>query len=230
MNEWSKKWLLKFHPRKCSVMRIGKKNTDRYQYTMDESLKQVRVEKDLGLIIDENLNFREHFTEKINKANRIVGLIIRTFVALDEKIFRSLFVALVRPHLEFANQVWSPYKRKNVDVIEGVQRRATKLVPGLKNRTYEERLRKLHLPTLAYRRSRGDMVETFKFVNGVYDKELCEGLFCMQEESGTRGHGKKIFKQRSRLDIRKYSFCNRVVNSWNNLPRFCSQCWIFSGI
>ena len=67
------------------------------------------------------------------------------------------------------------------------------MVPSLKNVPYEERLRQLDLPTLTYRRSRGDMVEAFKIINGVYDEDVCEGLFIMQEELGTRGHGKKIF-------------------------------------
>ena len=114
--------------------------------------------------------------------------------------------------------MWCPYRKKVVEAIERVQRRATKLVPGLKDLSYEERLKKLDIPTLAYRRSRGDMVETFKIVNGVYDGDVCGGLFKIQEGLRTRGHGKKIFKQRTSLDIRKYSFCSRVVNDWNGLP------------
>ena len=113
--------------------------------------------------------------------------------------------------------MWCPYK-KNVEAVERVQRRATKLIPSLKDLFYEERLKKLDVPTLAYRRSRRDMVKNFKIVNGVYDRDVCEGLFKMQERLETRGHGKKIFKQRARLDIRKYSFCDRVVNNWNSLP------------
>ena len=105
-----------------------------------------------------------------------------------------------------------------MEAFERVQRRATKLVPSLKDLSYEERLKKLNLPTLAYRRSRGDMVETFKIINGLYDRDICEDLFKMQEGLETRGHRKKIFKERARLGIRKYSFCNRVVNNWNSLP------------
>ena len=65
--------------------------------------------------------------------------------------FLMLYKALVRPHLEYANSVWNPYKKKNITALENVQRRATKLIPGLKDMTYEHRLRKLKLPTLAYR-------------------------------------------------------------------------------
>ena len=129
-----------------------------------------------------------------------------------------LYTALVRPHLEYANQVWCPYKKKDLEAIENVQRRATKLLPTLKDLPYEERLKKLKLPTLAYRRVRGDMIETFKILGGVYDASVCGELLEKQEDRRTRGHSKKLFKRKSRLDKRKYAFCNRVVNTWNNLP------------
>ncbi len=130
----------------------------------------------------------------------------------------SLSTALAKPHLEYANQAWCPHLIKDIDMIENVQRRATKLVPCLKELPYEVRLKRLDLPSLAYRRSRGDQIETFKIVNNKYDKACTEGLFRMREDSVTRGHDKKLFKTRARLNCSKYSFPNRVVNIWNNLP------------
>ena len=137
---------------------------------------------------------------------------------MDEEIFKCLWVALVRPHLEYANQVWAPYLVKDVEAIENVQRRASKLVPAIKNLSYEERLKKLGLPTLAYRRARGDMIETYKILSGIYDEDVCRDIFVLQEDQRTRENTKKIFKKRSRLNKRKNSFCNRVVNDWNLLP------------
>lgn len=75
---------------------------------MYEDLNYIRVEKDLGVNIDQYISFKEHFAEKINKGSRMVGLIRRTFTALDEEMFKSLHVTLVRPHLEYAIQVWCP--------------------------------------------------------------------------------------------------------------------------
>ena len=204
MKKWSQKWLLQFQTQKCSIMRIGRSDMETFQYSMEEELNTIKVEKVLGVVIYNELKFTTHYAEKINKANRIVGLMIRAFTALDETIFRALFVALVRPHLEYANQVWCPYKKKAVEVVEALQRRATKLVPTLKNLPYQDRLRKLDLPALAYRRSRGDMVETFKIMNCVYDRSVSEVLFMEHDGLVTRGHEKRIFKQRPRLDIRKY--------------------------
>jgi hypothetical protein len=81
--------------------------------------------------IDNKLSFDKHITEKVNKANSIIGVIRLTFEYLDLKTFRMLYVSLVRPHFEYANPVWNPYLKKHIDMIENIQRRATKLIPGL---------------------------------------------------------------------------------------------------
>ena len=88
--------------------------------------------------------------KKVKLANVIVGLIRRTFSYLNPNMFVKLFTAFVRPHLEYAQVVWSPYLKKHIDIIENVQIRATKLVDGFRNMTYKERLQKLNLQTLAY--------------------------------------------------------------------------------
>ena len=107
------------------------------------------------------------------------------------RFFRCLYVALVRPHLEYANQIWAPYLVKDIEAVENVQRRASKLVPALKNLIYEERLHKLGLPTLAYRRARGDMIETYKILGGIYDQDVSQDIFVLQENQRTRGYSRK---------------------------------------
>jgi hypothetical protein len=89
-------------------------------------------EKDIGVLVDRNLSFSKHITQKVNKANCIMGLVRRTYTFLDETSFRYLFQALVRPNLEYAAAVWYPYTKKNIELIENVQRRATQQVPSLK--------------------------------------------------------------------------------------------------
>ena len=97
-----------------------------------------------------------------------MGIIRRTFTYLDEHSFLMLYKALVRPHVEYANQIWSPYLRKDINSIENVQRRATKQIAGMRNLTYEDRLKKLKLPTLAYCRLRGDIIDTYTKI--LYEK------------------------------------------------------------
>ena len=102
------------------------------------TLEHVEKEKDIGVTIDSKLTFEHHMNEKINKTNSTMGLIGRTFTCLDEETFLLLYKVLVRPHLEYANALWSPYKIKDITAIENVQRRATKLVPSLKNLEYSD--------------------------------------------------------------------------------------------
>lgn len=212
--------MLRFHPDKNKHMRIGRTNVEEQNYTMQDTITSTGKEKDIGVVIDSKLTFSDHLAEKINKANSILGLIRRTFVYLDLPILKSLYTALVRPYMEYANQVWCPYLVKDVEALENVQRRATRMVPQLKGLSYEECLEKMNLPTLAYTRSRGDQIETYKIITQKYDPDCTRGIFRMREDNTTRGNSKKIFKTGTRLNIRKYAFSNRVVNSWNDLPEW----------
>jgi len=105
----------------------------------------------------------------VKKANKILGMIKRNFVARSKDIILPLFKSLIRPHLEDCCQVWCPHHKKDIKFIEGVQRRATKLVHGLENLTYDDRLKELGLTRLDKRRLRSDLIETFKIINGNYD-------------------------------------------------------------
>ena len=97
----------------------------------------------------------------------MLGL-IRSFTYLDAETMKSLFIALVRPHLEYGNTVWYPHLEKDKKLIENVLRMATKIIPGMKDLQYEERLRVTGIPSMVYRRIRGEMIETLKFTHGIY--------------------------------------------------------------
>ena len=163
LQEWTKVWQLRFNTGKCKVMHLGTNNC-RHVYSMDgESgqcpLLETECEKDLGVHVDPALKFSAHCEKAASKANRLVGLIRRSFNYIDAQMMVQLFKSIVRPHLEYANVVWSPLYKKDSELLENVQRRATKLVPELRNCDYEERLRLLGLPSLTYRRLRGDLIE-----------------------------------------------------------------------
>ena len=108
-------------------------------------------EQDLGILFTPNLNFSLHITKITRKANSIVGIIKRSFSCLDKVMFRTLYVSLVRPHLEYASEIWNPHLIGDIQALEKVQRRATKLVPELKHLAYVDRLCALNLPSLLYR-------------------------------------------------------------------------------
>jgi len=131
-------------------------------------LEKVNSMIDLGVRFDNNLTFREHMSEKINKAYSVLGIIKRNFIYMDEHTFILLYKAMVRPHIEFANSVWCPYKLGDIKEIEKVERRATKLIIKLKNKPYRDRLFHFNLPTLKYRRLRGDIIEICKITHNIY--------------------------------------------------------------
>ena len=150
----------------------------------------------------------------------MLGIIKRNFVYISRNCFVTLYKSLVRSHLEYANSVWYPKRETDVDKLERVQKRATKLIPQLAKKPYDERLRILNLPTLKYRRYRRDMIELFKMIKGIYDpmcipcveiRELSEDLI------RTRGNRYKLIQHHCHYDLRKFNFTNRVIPIWNSL-------------
>ena len=222
MKEWSRKWLLEFHPDKLKHLQISRQPTEEDKehtyYVGQDKAKRVDSEKDLGVHVDKKLAFEEHMDKNVKKANSMTGMVKRTFQFITRGMFNILYKAMVRNGLEYGQAVWQPYLMKDIEKIEGVQRRATKMLHELKDKNYEERLRTLGLPTLRYRRARGDMIETYKIVHGIYDKEASPRLELRKDRNGgRRGHSLTLFQKRSRLEIRRNSFTNRVVKIWNSL-------------
>ena len=143
--------------------------------------------KDLGVTFDSKLKFNYHINEKVNKSHSVLGLIYRNFNHMSSDTFVMLYKTLVRSHLEYANCVWSPYRQMDIDKTEKVQMRATRMVQQLKNLSYEARLRRLNLPTLKYRRLRGDMIQVYNIVSGKHTTNPTIDLK-LSNISNTRGN------------------------------------------
>jgi hypothetical protein len=222
LEDWSNKWQLKFNSTKCKVMYVGGQPKEDYFMKLEDGTKikliVCETEKDLGITFDNRLHFKDHISSAIKKANQLVGMIRRSFTHLDEDSFKLLFKSIARPVIEYGNIVWCPYLRNLIVQVENVQRRATKLVPGLGKLSYRERLERLKLPTLEYRRWRGTMLETYKFLQGIYDVNPESVGLILDDKSRTRGHNYKLYKHKFHLNTRKNSYGLRVVNEWNNLP------------
>jgi len=219
--KWSNEWQMKFNPQKCKVLAMGKSNPyNQYEMsTCDGSvvkLGQLNSDKDLGIIIDPALTFSQHINSQVGKANRILGIIRRSYQHIDKISFKYLFTALVRPHLEYCVTVWYPYLQKDLNAIENVLRRSTKRINGLSEIEYEERLKLVNIPSMKYRLIRGDMILTYKIIN---DPTNClYSLFDLSVDNITRGHSKKLSKPFVKSSVRKRFFSNRVINNWNDLP------------
>jgi len=218
---WSNTWQLQFNAEKCKVMHIGHSCATEYYMSEGSSkkrLESVQQERDLGIIVSSNLKSSQQCIKAAATARRVIAMVRRNFKRLDVNDFNLIYKAYIRPHLEYCIQAWSPYLAKDIDVLERVQKAAIDLVPQLRKYSYADRLKILGLTSLKDRRERGDMIEVFKILNG--KEHIDSGQFFKLSDNSycLRGHNKKLIKERSRLDIRKYSFSQRIMNSWNSLP------------
>ena len=148
LGEWAVDSQMFFNVDKCKVLHIGNRNVQANYMMNGKQLAKVEQEKDLGVVISSDLKPSKQCSEVVKTANKLIGFIGRSFESRTEEIILNLYNALVRPHLEYCVQCWSPYYKKDIDKLEGVQRRMTKLIPRLRNKPYEERLNELNLESL----------------------------------------------------------------------------------
>ena len=215
--EWSSNWQMPFNVNKCQILHIGNSNK-RYDYEMrGQKINTSNSVKDLGITITRDLKSSQQCNEAAKKANRMLGFIKRNFIFKSRDIVIPLFKSLVRPHLEYAVQFWAPHLNKDIAKLESVQRRATKLIPAIRNKSYEERLKELDLYSLSKRRLRGNLIQCFKIIKG-FDNVNIDNFFTLAPEMPTRGHSLKLSGKRVTLDVTKFFFTNEIINEWNKLP------------
>jgi hypothetical protein len=217
--EWQSKWLLKFNTKdnKCKVVHVGKGNPCNQYYMGDVLLPSVESEKDLGVIVSKNWKWNDHITSCINKANSMIAWVTRSVITRKLETMLNIYKSMIRPHIEYCVQLWSPLPRHGnwelILAIEDIQRKFTRLIDNIGLLPYSARLEKLGLTTLLERRARGDLIETFKIVNGIsnYGKHLFKF-----SRSGNKLISRPGDQHRAKYDF----FSRRVINYWNKLPSY----------
>ena len=216
---WQNKWLLKFNTKdnKCKIIHAGKNNPCNKYYMGDVLLPAVDSEKDLGVLVSKTLNWNEHITSCINKANSCIAWVTRTIISRESEVLLQIYKSMIRPHIEYCVQLWSPLPSHGnwglILAIEDIQRKFTRLIDGIGLLPYKTRLQKLGLTTLLERRARGDLIETFKIVNNISD--YGQKLFKV-----SRSGANLVSRPGDENKLKHAFFPRRVLNFWNKLPTF----------
>ncbi|CAH8447575.1 unnamed protein product [Schistosoma bovis] len=217
LSEWSQTWQLPINTSKCVVMHIGHQGTDTYTMNNTE-LPVVQTYNDLGVIVSQDLKTTAHCRAIAAKSFRTLWSIRRAFSHVDTKTFLTLYTVFVRPKLEYCIQAASPCLKKDRELLEKVQRMATKLVPAIAKLPYESRLAKLNLFPLSYRRTRGDLITVYKLLSDKFAPNM-PSFFLSSKTDNLRGHSKKVHKPRTNYLSADYRLSHRIINEWNSLPQ-----------
>ncbi len=206
ISEYSQRWEMPFN-----VNKWGTRN-QKFEYEMNGTkLESVQCVKDLGATIVSSLLFSQQCRDAAGKANRMLGFTNRNFSFKNKDLILPLYISLVRPHLEYAAQFWAHHHAKDIAKVKAVQRRVTKMITSLRNKSYEER-----------RRLRGK-IECFEILKGFTNVDASK-LFWIGNTSRTRNNGIKLRCKPVQLDCTKIFFTNDVVREWNKLPPSVVQC------
>ena len=211
-----------FNVSKCKVVHFGRANPKRSYVMNGQLLASSDVEKDIGVIISNDLKPSQQCAAAAKKANITLGRMARAVSYRNKSVWLRLYQIYVRPQLEYAIQAWRPWLSKDIEVLERVQRRAVRMTSGLKGKNYEEKLAEVGLQSLEDRRERGDAIQIWKILTK-YDDVEEENWFNRRTDTTdqtTRLSSNSLNLQQKtfRHEYRKNSFSVRGPKIWNKLP------------
>ena len=223
---WGKRWDLHYHPSKCQIICMSRrKNIVNFDYKMNGAvLGRTDSIKDLGIDITYNLVWNDHIRRVVSKCNKKMGMVKRAIgYNAPEKVSQTLFTALVRSDVEYGSPLWSGTSKHNLQLLEGVQRRATNYILCYPDQDYDGRLTKLDLLPLSYRREIIDLCFFFRCKLELYELDLNHFVvfnYTLLDRPNTKSSDDPLLlvPQFCKTESHKASFFNRIVPMWNQLP------------
>jgi Reverse transcriptase (RNA-dependent DNA polymerase) len=218
ISEWTKLWLLYLNIDKCKVLHLGGtkfQNNKTTYYLNGIPLQTTEFEKDLGIIVNQKLNWTQHITKICINATYWRKILHKCFKFKSLDVIKKLYTSIIRPKIEYAASIWNPTSAKCMDMLEKVQRSSLKVGP-LRKLNYPARLAKLELTTLKIRRLRGDLIQLFRYYNCFDNLSMPNSPKFSQ--SSTRGHRFKFIQERCLHASRQQFIFNRLASIWNRLP------------
>ena len=217
MLKWCTEWRLNLNPAKCFQVQYNPRSHVR-QFNPEYRLGSVTITRkhqvrDLGILISENLKFHDQVDEACKRANKEIHRIRRTFVTRSAGFISSMYKLYVRPHLEYCIEVWNPQYQGDINKMEKVQNRMSRMMRHGNRLSPTQRNLALGITTHQQRRLRGDAINMFKNIDN-------EELFILRNDDRTRGHQKKLIHPNSNCNIKSHSFGSRAVEFWNSLPGY----------
>ena len=219
---WTKQWQMIFNPLKCYVLKITRsKKPVMFDYTIDgHILETVKSNPYLGVELTDNMSWEKQVNKVVTKGNKALGFIRRNLGTCPEEVKKQAYLALVRPHLEYASSAWDPHLQKHTHQIEMVQRRASRFITGNYSRdpgTVTTILQHLELTPLATRRKIARLTLLHKTISNKVAINIPD--YILQQSRRSRNyHPKKFIQPRPKKDVYKYSFFPRTIREWNSLP------------
>jgi hypothetical protein len=225
--EWCNIWKMSLNTDKCKYRghqaNLFTENIDISNLKLIKS----QCERDLGIMVTDNLKWHEQSISAASRANKMLGLIKHSFKTREPTTIKKLYCGLDRPLLEYAAPVWNPYQVADINILEKVQMRASKLPLNCRNLSYDDRQKSLNLQRLSDRRTRGDLIQLFKSIYGIDQItwqrpiQLKHPPGSTNPSSSTRGHQLKLVDENCKSAQRKYFFTNRIIPVWKKLPHCC---------
>ena len=220
LQKWADTWQMSYNVSKCHIMHFGKNNR-KYKYQLGGiELEATEWEKDVGVIVSNDLKPSLQCSKAAAKANQVLGQISRGVTYRDKETFLRLYKTYVRPHLQYCQAAWAPWLEADKKLLEKVQERAIRMISNLRGRCYQDRLKEVGMTTLEERRRRGDMIATYRILTGK-DRVSPDQWFHMARETGTRQSKGYLSVEEpvlGKLEFRRSQFSQRVSGNWNSLP------------